>query len=71
MRLDFRGAARPKRERELSVLTVREVAGYLRVHQMKVYRLLREEKPAFRVGRDWRFNREAIEQWISEQQKQS
>jgi hypothetical protein len=30
------------------VLTVRELAGYLRVHQATVYRLLREQKlPAF------------------------
>jgi excisionase family DNA binding protein len=62
----------PKRERELSVLTVRELAGYLRVHQTTGYRLLREQRlPAFRVGADWPFNREAIERWISEQQKQS
>ena len=32
------------------VLTVRELAGYLRVHQATVYRLLRTGKlPAFRV----------------------
>jgi excisionase family DNA binding protein len=41
------------------VLTVRELAAYLRVHQTTVYRLLREQKlPAFRIGADWRFNRE-------------
>ncbi len=33
------------------LLTVRELAGYLRIHQATVYRLLREQKlPAFRVG---------------------
>jgi excisionase family DNA binding protein len=54
------------------VLTVRELAGYLRVHQTTVYRLLREQKlPAFRVGADWRFNREVIEQWIIHGQKRS
>jgi excisionase family DNA binding protein len=66
------GKAQPKSERELSVLTVRELAGYLRVHQMTVYRWLREQKlPAFRVGRDWRFNRDAIERWMTGQQKRS
>ena len=54
------------------VLTVRELAGYLRVHQITVYRLLRERKlPAFRVGADWRFNREAIERWVIDEQKRS
>jgi excisionase family DNA binding protein len=51
----------PKPDMGPRVLTVRELAGYLRVHQTTVYRLLREQKlPAFRVGSDWRFNREAI-----------
>jgi excisionase family DNA binding protein len=54
------------------VLTVRELAGYLRVHQATVYRLLREQKlPAFRVGADWRFSREAIERWMIHEQKRS
>ena len=54
------------------VLTVRELAGYLRVHQATVYRLLREHKlPAFKVGADWRFNREVIERWMIDEQKRS
>jgi excisionase family DNA binding protein len=41
----------PKPDMGSRVLTVRELAGYLRVHQTTVYRLLREQKlPAFRVG---------------------
>jgi excisionase family DNA binding protein len=52
------------------LLTVREVAEYLRVHQATVYRLLKEQKlPAFRVGSDWRFNREVIERWTIQEQK--
>jgi excisionase family DNA binding protein len=55
-----------------SVITVRELAEYLRVHQSTVYRLLRGNKlPSFRVGSDWRFSREAVEQWMSEQQRRS
>ncbi len=57
--------AQPKSTTGPRVLTVRELAGYLRVHQTTVYRLLREHKlPAFRVGADWRFNREEIERWM-------
>jgi excisionase family DNA binding protein len=52
------------------VLTVREVAEYLRVHQTTVYRLLKEQKlPGFRVGSDWRFNREMIDRWMIQGQK--
>jgi excisionase family DNA binding protein len=46
------------------VLTVAEVAEYLHVHPSTIYRLLRKrEIPAFRVGSDWRFNRESIDDW--------
>ena len=64
--------AQPKSTAGPRVLTVRELAGYLRVHQTTVYRLLREQKlPAFRVGADWRFNREEIERWMIDEQKRS
>jgi excisionase family DNA binding protein len=46
------------------VMTVSEVANLLRVHRTTIYRLLKNGKiPAFRVGSDWRFNRERIDQW--------
>ncbi len=47
-----------------SVLTVQEVSSYLRVHPSTIYRMLkRNQIPAFRVGSDWRFTVEAIDQW--------
>ena len=62
----------PKSDIPPRVLTVRELAGYLRIHQATVYRLLKEQKlPAFRVGADWRFNREEIERWMVREQKQN
>ena len=46
------------------LLTVRDLADYLRVHTSTVYRLLRSNQlPGFRIGSDWRFNAELIEQW--------
>jgi excisionase family DNA binding protein len=46
------------------ILTVTELAEYLRVHRTTIYRLLRARKlPAFKVGSDWRFNREHIDEW--------
>jgi excisionase family DNA binding protein len=51
-------------EGKLSVLTVRELSGYLRVHSSTIYRMLKKNQlPAFRVGGDWRFTVEAIEKW--------
>jgi excisionase family DNA binding protein len=52
------------------VLTVREVADYLRVHPSTVYKLLRTRQvPAFRIGSDWRFNKEKIDQWMADRTK--
>jgi excisionase family DNA binding protein len=46
------------------ILTVREVAKYLHVHESTIYRMLkRAQLPAFRVGSDWRFNLETIDRW--------
>ena len=46
------------------LLTVVEVARYLRVHPTTIYRLLRKQKiPAFRVGEDWRFSVAEIDRW--------
>jgi excisionase family DNA binding protein len=46
------------------VLTVKEVADYLHVHESTIYRLLKSSQlPAFRVGSDWRFNIETIDRW--------
>jgi excisionase family DNA binding protein len=47
------------------VLTVEEVADFLHIHTSTVYRLLKNRRiPAFRMGSDWRFNQESIEQWV-------
>ena len=47
------------------VLTLEEVSQFLRVHPSTVYRLLKDRRiPAFKVGSDWRFNQESIEEWV-------
>lgn len=51
-----------------SVLTVKEVADYLRVNQRTVYRLAVARKlPGFKVGTTWRFKRVDIDGWIAVQ----
>jgi excisionase family DNA binding protein len=47
------------------IMTVGEVAAYLKVHPMTIYRLVkRRELPSFRVGADHRFSRADIDEWI-------
>jgi excisionase family DNA binding protein len=53
-----------RREAMATVLTLEELAGYLRVHPSTIYRMLkRQEIPAFKVGSDWRFKLESIDRW--------
>jgi excisionase family DNA binding protein len=50
------------------ILTIREVAIYLKVAERTVYRLAAAKKiPAFKVGGSWRFSRAEIERWIKSQ----
>ena len=52
------------------ILTIREVADYLKVTERTLYRLVQEGKlPAVKVGNSWRFRREDLERWISEQSR--
>jgi excisionase family DNA binding protein len=52
------------------ILTLENVAEYLRVHPSTIYRLLKKRQlPAFKVGRDWRFNLESIDRWRNEAER--
>jgi excisionase family DNA binding protein len=47
-----------------SILTLENVAEYLRVHPSTIYRMVkRNQLPAFKLGHEWRFNRESIDRW--------
>ena len=47
------------------ILTVEEIALYLKVTERSIYGLLSKgEIPAFKVGGSWRFKRKEIEGWI-------
>ena len=48
------------------VLTVQEVANYLRIDIRTVYRLAkRGDIPCIKIGRQWRFNRDDIKELVS------
>jgi excisionase family DNA binding protein len=58
----------PMVKRETDILTILEVAAYLKVAQRTVYRLAAAKKiPAFKVGGVWRFSRAEIDDWIKQQ----
>ena len=49
------------------VMTVDEVAAYLRIPRGSVYKLAQHGRiPCQKVGRHWRFHRGTIERWLSE-----
>ncbi|MBL4305137.1 MULTISPECIES: methylation-associated defense system helix-turn-helix domain-containing protein MAD1 [Vibrio] len=50
------------------ILTLKEVAAYLKLAEKTAYRLASEGKlPGFKVGGSWRFKREDLETWIDSQ----
>jgi len=56
--------AKPKSD----ILTITEVAEYLKVAERTLYRLAAAKKiPAFKVGGSWRFSRADIDSWIKQQ----
>jgi excisionase family DNA binding protein len=54
------------------IMTVREVADYLKIAEKTAYRLVLDKKiPGFKVGNAWRFRKKEIEDWIVNQTKGS
>lgn len=51
-------------------LTIKELAKYLNVTERTIYNLLeRGELPGFKVGANWRFRKEDIDEWIEGNKK--
>ena len=52
------------------ILTIKEVAEYLKLNEKTTYRLVSEGKiPGFKVGGAWRFRKAEIVRWIKEQEQ--
>jgi len=56
-----------------AVMTIKELSKYLKISRSTLYKLAQEGKlPAQKVGRHWRFHREAVDAWLKNQnQKQN
>lgn len=54
------------------VLTIDELAKYLKVSRSTLYKLAQEGRlPAQKVGRHWRFHRETIDRWLGERESET
>jgi len=52
------------------VMTVSEVSDYLRINRATVYKMIKANQiPHFRIGSDYRFNREDIDAWMSREEQ--
>lgn len=62
----------PDNTSESEILTIREVAEYLKVTERTIYRLAAAKQiPAFKVGGSWRFRKADIDGWIADQSKKA
>ena len=49
-----------------SVMTIGELAAYLKIPKSTLYKLAQEGKlPGQKVGRHWRFHKAVIERWLA------
>ena len=63
MDVNLNGQSNPQQHTS-PTMTVAEVCAYLRIHRSTLYRLIKAGKiPCYRIGSDYRFNREQIERW--------
>lgn len=52
------------------VLTIEELAEYLKIPRSTLYKLVREGSvPCQKVGKHWRFHKNAIDRWLEQRQK--
>jgi excisionase family DNA binding protein len=47
------------------VMTIEELAAYLKIPKSTLYKLAREGKvPSHKIGRHWRFQKRSIDRWL-------
>jgi excisionase family DNA binding protein len=71
--IHYRFVARTEHEQGIPMdrtkwLTIEELAEYLKMGRTKLYRMAQDgDIPASKVGNQWRFDREEIDQWMKNQ----
>lgn len=60
----FRGRKMPKKN---DIMTLEEVAEYLRLKPQTIYTWAQEKKiPAAKIGKEWRFKKSIIDEWFEQ-----
>jgi excisionase family DNA binding protein len=60
----------PRRERT-QIMTPKEAAKYLGFHLVTIYRLLKKgEVPATKIGGQWRFKKDVLDNWLTDRMSQ-
>jgi excisionase family DNA binding protein len=68
LRLEMHAMAEPTGE----VLTIEELSEYLKIPKSTLYKLVREGSvPCQKVGKHWRFHKEAIDGWLRQHSEHS
>lgn len=63
-----KNGAKNSKQQNTQIMTLREVAKYLGLHAMTVYKLTREGRvPAAKIGGQWRFKRDVLDEWLEAQ----
>ena len=58
-------AFNPRVAKMEELITIQQLANYLKVDRFTVYRLVTQKRiPAFKVGGQWRFKQEMIDSWL-------
>jgi len=61
------GERRERRKTAGEVLTIEELAVYLKIAKSTLYKLSQEGRiPAQKVGRHWRYRKDAIDRWLEQ-----
>lgn len=57
-----------KRRERTQIMTLKEVAKYLGLHPISIYRLIKtSDIPAMKIGGQWRFKKEVLDAWLAKQ----
>ena len=55
-------------EIENEILTLEEVAAYLRLKPQTIYKWAQEKRiPAAKLGKEWRFRKSVIDRWVDDE----
>ena len=63
-------ADQPKKIERSQIMTPKEAAKYLGFHLVTIYRLLKKQEiPATKIGGQWRFKKDILDQWLMDRMK--